>query len=89
MSIGASLCTISLSLVNLCAYLSIFRTNPSAGDSHLHQFAQFAYIVCGILVFLISNSKQYVQSRGTCGILKIERGTQRLTDRACMGEASC
>ena len=37
---------------------------------------------------LIGHSKQCVQSRRTRGVLKIERYEQRLTHRACMGEAS-
>ena len=34
---------------------------------------------------LIGHFKQCVQSRKTCGVLKIERYGQRLTHRACMG----
>ena len=37
---------------------------------------------------LIGHSKHCVQSRGTRGVLKIERYEQRLTHRACMEEAS-
>ena len=33
-------------------YLSIFRTNPSAEESHVHQFAKFAEIAFGIFVFV-------------------------------------
>ena len=61
---------------------------------NLHQFAQFAYIVFAILssldneFILIGYFKQRVQSRTTRGVLKIEIYGQRLTHRACMGEAS-
>ena len=37
---------------------------------------------------LIGHSKVWVQSRRARGVLKMERYAQRLTHRACMGEAS-
>ena len=49
-------------------------------------FAIFSWIDNNVI--LISHSKQYVQSQRTRGVLKIERYEQRLTHRACMGEAS-
>ena len=73
-----------------------FRTNPSGGDSrdiNLHQFEQFAYIV---LLFSSIFVRQWLYSDWpfkTVGaepenVLKTERYTQRLTHRACMGDAS-
>ena len=46
----------SLSIISL-SQLSILRTNPSAGDSHLHQFTQFAYIVFAIFSSLDSECR--------------------------------
>ena len=74
---------------------SIFRTNPSEGDSHFHPL--FCTICIGCFCYLssfdnncilIGHSKHCVQSRRTRGVLKIERYPLRLTLKACMGEAS-
>ena len=77
--------------VNLCAYFSVqFKTNPSAGDSHLHNLHRLVLLFLSTLdnnFILIGPSKQWVQSRRARGVLKLERYTQRLTHRACMGEA--
>ena len=65
--------------VSLCLYLSNFRTNPFAGGSHLHQFAQFASLFLLFLssfdnnFVLLGHSKQCLQSRRTRGVLKVER----------------
>ena len=83
--------------VNVCANLSIFRTNPSAVVSHLHQFTSFCtiWVHCFQVLssfdnnlIMIGHPKQCVQIRRTRGVLKIERYAQRLTHRACTGEAS-
>ena len=67
-------------------------------ETHIYndsrQFAQFAHIGFAILslfhnnFILIGHSKHCVHSRRTRGVLKIERYEQRLTHRACIGEAS-
>ena len=70
-------------------YLPIFRTNPLAGDSHLHQFTSIRTILRTLFLLflpwldndfiLIGHFKQCVQCRTTLGVLKIERYGQRLT----------
>ena len=55
------------SISNLSAYLSIFRTKPSAEDSHLHWFTSIGTIClhCFCYFCLRNHSKQCVQSRRT------------------------
>ena len=75
-------------------FLKLILQQETRIYNNLHQFAQFAYIVLLFLslfhnnFILIGHSKQCVQSRRTRGVLKIERYEQRLTHRACIGEAS-
>ena len=67
-------------------------------ETHIYNnLRQFANLHTLFLLFLslfhnnfilIGHSKQCVQSRRTRGVLKIERYEQRLTHRACFGNAS-
>ena len=70
--------------------LSIFRT--LLRDTHiyinLHALLLHFLSSFNINFILIGHSKQGLQSRRTRGILKIERYSQRLTHRACLGEAN-
>ena len=55
---------------------------------NLHTLFVVFLSLSDVSFILVGHSKQCVRRRRTRGVLKIERYAQRLTYRACMGDAS-